>query len=203
MTRTAIGLPLESRSYSPCATHAREDRPARRTAILKTIPCRWIGLCVFLDLFPKVGKTTRPVGHSLHAQVISTVVESDFPILSLRRTAPGSYRRPAGLRNATGGKASHTTGPGFGMRPAAGSERDQASAHTTGPAFGTPLAQLILTDRTLSSFSSISPTITQLRSPNASSPHLISGSLLLPPFTHRSARNSIENNVDRHLRFPN
>ena len=25
----------------------------------------------------------------------------------------------------------------------------------------------------------------------------------LPPFTHRSARNSVEKNVDRHLRFPN
>ena len=31
MTRTAIGFPRESRSYSLCATHAREDRPARRT----------------------------------------------------------------------------------------------------------------------------------------------------------------------------
>ena len=31
MTRTAIWLPRESRSYSPCATHSREDRPARRT----------------------------------------------------------------------------------------------------------------------------------------------------------------------------
>ena len=31
MTRTAIAFPGESRSYSPCATHAREDRQARRT----------------------------------------------------------------------------------------------------------------------------------------------------------------------------
>ena len=42
MTRTAIGLPRESRSYSSSATHAREDRPARRTlpffSILKTDP---------------------------------------------------------------------------------------------------------------------------------------------------------------------
>ena len=37
------------------------------------------------------------------------------------RAAPGRYRRPAELRNATSGKASaHTTGTGFGMRPAAG-----------------------------------------------------------------------------------
>ena len=58
------------------------------------------------------------------------------------------------------------------------------------------------TDRILS-FSSICATITLLRSPNASSTHLISGSLLLPPFTQRSARNSVEKNVNRHLRFPN
>ena len=51
-------------------------------------------------------------------------------------------------------------------------------------------------DRTLS-FSSICATITLLRSPNASSPHLVSGSLLLPPFTQRSARNSVEKNVNR------
>ena len=44
----------------------------------------------------------------------------------------------------------------------------------------------------MSSFSSISPTTTLLRSPNASSPHLVSGSLLLPPFTRRSVRNSVE-----------
>ena len=50
--------------------------------------------------------------------------------------------------------------------------------------------------RTLS-FSSICATITLLWSPNASSPHLVSGSLLLPPFTQRSARNSVEKNVNR------
>ena len=42
MTRTAIGLPGESRRYSSSATHAREDRPARRTlpffSILKKDP---------------------------------------------------------------------------------------------------------------------------------------------------------------------
>ena len=60
------------------------------------------------------------------------------------------------------------------------------------------LPQLIprKTDRTLS-FSSICATITLLRSPNASSPHLVSGSLLLPPFTQRSARNCVEKNVNR------
>ena len=47
------------------------------------------------------------------------------------------------------------------------------------------------------SFSSICATITLLRSPNASSPHLVSGSLLLPPFTQRSPRNSVEKNVNR------
>ena len=31
ITRTAIAFPRESRSYSPCATQAREDRPARRS----------------------------------------------------------------------------------------------------------------------------------------------------------------------------
>ena len=97
-------------------------------------------LVVFVDLLPKVGKTTRPVIR-LHVQVISTVVESVFPVslpppaelgragpglagpgrAGSGRTVQGRYRRPAGLRNATGGKASaHATGPGFGMRPAAG-----------------------------------------------------------------------------------
>ena len=135
------------------------------------------------------------------------------------RAAPGSHRRPAGRRNATGGKASahtrpdraglrHATGarPGFATRPAARLRRAHTHTHTTGPGFGTPPAQLIprsWTDRTLSSLSSISPTITLLRSPNASSPRLASGSLLLPPFTRRSLRNSVEKNADRHLRFPN
>ena len=44
-----------------------------------------------------------------------------------RRQGFGAHDR-AGLRHATGGRAS---------------ERDQASAQTTGPGFGTPLAQLI------------------------------------------------------------
>ena len=44
-----------------------------------------------------------------------------------RRQGFGAHDR-AGLRHATGGRAS---------------ERDQVSAHTTGPGFGTPLPQLI------------------------------------------------------------
>ena len=155
MTRTAIGLPRESRSYSPCATHAREDRPARRTLrfsrFAELIPRRRIGLSRFLDLFPKVGKTTRPVGHSspctsdLYRRRVRLSRLSPSagpgrarsgragpgrtgPHLAVRpgrvapgRATPGSYRRPAGLRNASSGKASApTTGPGFGMRPAAG-----------------------------------------------------------------------------------
>ena len=130
------------------------------------------------------------------------------------RAAPGSHRRPAGRRNATGGKASAHTRPGrasacdrrpAGLRNATGGKAS-AHTHTTGPGFGKPPAQLIprsWTDRTLSSLSSISPTIALLRSPNASSPRLASGSLLLPPFTRRSLRNSVEKNADRHLRFPN
>ena len=46
------------------------------------------------------------------------------------------------------------------------------------------------------SFSSICATITLLRSPNVLTPHLVSGSLLLPPFTQRSPRNSVEKNVN-------
>ena len=130
-------------------------------------------------------------------------------------------RQAARLRRTRPGRASACDRrPGFGTRPGFGAhdrarfrhatggraqERDQASAHTTGPGFGTPLAQLIPRRRIgfLSSFSSISPTINLLRSPNASSPHLASGSLLLSPFTRRSVRKSVEKNVDRHLRFPN
>ena len=174
-------------------------------------------------MFPKVGKTTRPVGYSstctsdlFRRRVrLSRLSPSATPGRAAPgRAAPGSYRRPAGLWNATGGKASaHTTGPGFGMRPAAGL-RNATRLRRTRPGHSVEKnvdrfrhaacsADPPWTDRTLSSFSSISPTITLLRSPNASSPHLASGSLLLPPFTHRSARNSVEKNVDRHLRFPN
>ena len=45
-------------------------------------------LVVFLDLFPKVGKTTRPVIR-LHSQVIATVVESVFPVSLPPPAKPG------------------------------------------------------------------------------------------------------------------
>ena len=151
----------------------------------------------------------------LHAQVISTVVESVFPV-SLPQPPRAGPRRAGPRRAVTG------TRPGFGTRLAARLRRtrpgrasacDRRPGSGTRPDFGAHdrarfrhaacSADPPWTDRTLSSFSSISPTITLLRSPNASSPHLASGSLLLPPFTHRSALNSVEKNVDRHLRFPN
>ena len=90
-------------------------------------------LVIFLDLFPKVGKTTRPVIR-LHAQVISTVVESVFPV-SLPppaepcRAGPGrAWPGRAGPLPAAGraserdqrqGFGAHDRA-GFGMRPAAG-----------------------------------------------------------------------------------
>ena len=86
----------------------------------------------------------------LHAQVISTVVESVFPV-SLpppARAGPGR----AGQLPALGRASERDRRQGFGAHDRAGlrqatggraSERDQASAHTTGPGFGTPLAQLI------------------------------------------------------------
>ena len=151
----------------------------------------------------------------LHAQVISSVVESVFPV-SLPQPPRAGPRRAGPRRAVTGAR------PGFGTRPAARLRRtrpgrasacDRRPGSGTRPDFGAHdrarfrhaacSADPPWTDRTLSSFSSISPTITLLRSPNASSPHLASGSLLLPPFTHRAARNSVEKNVDRHLRFPN
>ena len=147
--------------------------------------------------------------------MISTVVESVFPV-SLPPPARAGPRRAGARRAVTGAR------PGFGTRPAARLRRTRAgraSACERRPGFGTRpgfgshdrarfrhaacSTDPPKTDRTLSSFSSISPTITLLRSPNASSPHLVSGSLLLPPFTRRSVRNSVEKNVDRHLRFPN
>ena len=132
-----------------CVANAREDRPARRSwpffSILKTDPpVDGSDLVVFLDLFPKVGKTTRPVGHS------STCTSDLYrrrvrlsrlcPFAGPGRAAPGSYRGPAGLRNATGSKASaHTTGPA--LRPAAGFGTRRGFGHTTGPGLGTPFAQ--------------------------------------------------------------
>ena len=112
-------------------------------------------LVVFLDLFPKVGKTTRPVIR-LHSQVITTVVESVFPVSLPPPAMPGR----AGPGRAGPRRAVTVGRPGFGTRPAArlrrtrpgrasacdrrrASERDQASAHLTGPGFGTPLPQLI------------------------------------------------------------
>ena len=100
MTGTAIGLLRESRSYSPCATHAREDRPARRT------------LPFFSICFQKLAKRRARSVNRLHAQVISTVVESVFPV-SLPPPAWAGQRR-AGLRRAVTGAR-----PGFGTRPAA------------------------------------------------------------------------------------
>ena len=112
---------------------------------------------------------------------------------------PGFGTRPAArLRRTRPGRASACDRrPGSGTRPDFGAH-DRARFRHAACSADPPW-----TDRTLSSFSSISPTITLLRSLNASSPHLASGSLLLPPFTHRSALNSVEKNVDRHLRFPN
>ena len=114
-------------------------------------------LVIFLDLFPKVGKTTRPVIR-LHAQVISTVVESVFPV-SLPppaepcRAGPGrAWPGRAGPLSAAGRASERDQRQGFGAHDRAGlrhatggraSERYQASAHTTGPGFGTPLPQLI------------------------------------------------------------
>ena len=147
--------------------------------------------------------------------MISTVVESVFPV-SLPPPARAGPRRAGARRAVTGAR------PGFGTRPAARLRRTRAGRASvcerrpgfgTRPGFGSHDRARFRhaacstdppkTDRTLSSFSSISPTITLLRSPNASSPHLVSGSLLLPPYTRRSVRNSVEKNVDRHLCFPN
>ena len=105
-----------------------------------------------LDLFPKVGKTTRTVSW---------------------------FRRES---------RSYT--------PCVEYAREDRPARRTWPFLSILKTVPPLADRTLS-FSSICATITLLRSPNASSPHLVSGSLLLPPFTQRSARNSVEKNVNR------
>ena len=115
---------------------------------------------VFLDLFPKLGKTTRTV--------------SWFPRESHSYTPCVEYARedrPTGESN-------------FAV---------SLDSQNWSPVDGSDFVVF-----------SICATITLLRSPNASSPHLVSGSsLLLPPFTQRSARNYVEKNVNRHLRFPN
>ena len=114
-------------------------------------------LVVFLDLFPKVGKTTRAVIR-LHSQVIATVVESVFPVSLPPPAKPGragpDLAGPgrAGPLPSAGRASERDQRQGFGahdrdgLRHATGgraSERDQASAHTTGPGFGTPIPQLI------------------------------------------------------------
>ena len=161
MTRTAIGLPGESRRY-PRARHTPEktDRRVelcRFSRISKLIPRRRIGLSRFSRFVSKSWQNDAPGRSFVYMHKWSLPSSSpSFPSLSLRRpgrarpgragpgrtrphlavrpgragsaapaaprrATPGSYRRPAGLRIATGGKASaHTTGPGFGMRPAAG-----------------------------------------------------------------------------------
>ena len=122
----------------------RDTRPRRPTGASN--------FAVFLDLFPKVGKTTRPVGHS-------STCTSD---LYRRRVRLSRLSPSAGPGRAAPGRAGQLTAPGraserdrrqgFGAHERAGlrhatagraSERDQASAHTTWPGFGTPLAQLI------------------------------------------------------------
>ena len=152
MKRTAIAFPRGSRSYLP----VRGKRPRRPTgaSILAVFldsqncsPVDGSDLVVFLDLFPKVGKTTRPVDHSstctsdLYRRRVhlSRLCPCAGPGRAGQLPAPGRASERdrqqcfgahdrAGLRHATGGRAS---------------ERDEASAHTTGPGFGTPLAQLI------------------------------------------------------------
>ena len=109
-----------------------------------------MGLSRFdLDLFTKVGKMTRPVlVIRLHAQVISTVVESVFPVslppparagpglaalgpAGPDRTSPRGRAAPgrAGARRAVTGAL-----PGFGTRPAARLRRTRPAGfrHATG-----------------------------------------------------------------------
>ena len=107
---------------------------------------------VFLDLFPKVGKTTRQAGHSstctndLYRRRVRLSRLS--PSAGPGRSGPGR----AGQLPAPGRASERDRRQGFGahdrarFRHATGgraSERDQASAHTTGPGFGTQIAQLI------------------------------------------------------------
>ena len=158
MTRTAIGLPRESRIVTPRARHTPEktDRRVelrRFSRFAELIPRRRRGLCRFSRFVSKNWQNDAPGRLFVYMHKWSLPSSSpSFPSLSLRwpgpgptwprwawpdrtapshaawprraapgRAAPGSYRRPAGLRNATGGEASaHTTGPGSGMRPAAG-----------------------------------------------------------------------------------
>ena len=128
----------------------------RRTFVVflgELIPRRRIGLSRF-SRFVSKSWPTRPVGHSstctsdLYRRRVRLSRLSPSASLGRAaqgRAAPGSYRRPAGLWNATGGKASaHTDRAGLGHATGGRApERDQASAHTTGPGFGTPLAQLM------------------------------------------------------------
>ena len=141
MTRTAIAFPRESRSYSPCATHAREDRPARRTLrfsrFAELIPRRRIGLSGFSRFVSKSWQNDAS-GRSfvyMHKRSLPSSSPS-FPSLSLRR--PGPFR--AGPRRADTG-----AWPGFGTRPAARLRRtrpgwvsacDRRSGFGTRPGFG-------------------------------------------------------------------
>ena len=142
-------------------THPRTTTGASNLAVsLDTqnlSPVDGSDLVVFLDLFPKVGKTTRPVIR-LHAQVIATVVESVFPFSLPPPAEPGragpDVAGPgrAGPLPSDGRASERDQRQGFGAHDRAGlrhatggraSERYQASAYTTGPGFGTPLPQLI------------------------------------------------------------
>ena len=138
MIRTAIAFPRESRSYSPCATHAK--RRARSVIRLHAQVIFTVVESVFPVSLPPQARArpgcagpgwtgphlaVRPgrAGPGRAGQLPAPGRASERD----RRQGFGAHDR-AGLRHATGGRAS---------------ERDQASAHTTGPGFGTPLAQLI------------------------------------------------------------
>ena len=112
-----------------------------------------------------------------------------------RRQGFGAHDR-AGLRHATGGRAS---------------ERDQASAHTTGPGFGTPLAQLIPRRRIglcrrFPRFIQLSPCLGR-QMPCSSSNDLILVvpyySRRLPTGRHGTSRNFVETGLNINSRFPN
>ena len=128
---------LESVVATPRAWHTPEktDRRfelGRFSRFSKLMPRRRLGLGSFRRFIAKGWQNDSP-GHS--STCTSDLYRRRVRLSRLSpsagragpgragsgRTVQGRYRRPAGLRNATGGKASaHATGPGFGMRPAAG-----------------------------------------------------------------------------------
>ena len=117
-TRKVSWFRRESRSYTPCLAHAREDRPSLRTwpflSILKTDPRRRLGLCRF-PRFVSKGWQNDARGHS-----------STSPLRRPRRAGP--------RRAVTGGR------PDYGTRPAAMLRRTRpgrASACDRLPGFGT------------------------------------------------------------------